>query len=281
MGYRKQKPSFPGWDEFDSPTLSVGMISHHPSAGENAWSPSYEAKLKSFYPGAKPPDTGLSDHGSSTASLASDLAAYRARSRQNRPDYVKAYDDLVGRLLSIDRGEVGPKIGEPMPAFRLPDENGRLVSLTLLLESGPAVVSFNRGHWCPYCKLELRALAAIHDRITQLGARIVSIMPDKATLTTDFAQENDLPFPVLSDIDLGYSLSLGLIFWVGAEVQRLYKDVGVDLEKYQGNAGHFLPMAAKFIVGQDGLVKARQVNIEFRERMEPDAIIAALARLRA
>jgi hypothetical protein len=35
-------------------------------------------------------------------------------------------------------------------------------------------------------------------------------------------------------------------------------------------------MAAKFIVGQDGLVKARQVNIEFRERMEPDAIVAVL-----
>ena len=94
-------------------------------------------------------------------------------------------------------------------------------------------------------------------------------------------EKNDLPFPVLSDIDLGYSLSLGLIFWVGAEVQRLYQDVGVDLEKYHGNAGYFLPMAAKFIVGQDGLVKARQVNIEFRERMEPEAIVAALEKLRA
>ena len=77
------------------------------------------------------------------------------------------------------------------------------------------------------------------------------------------------------------SLSLDLIFWVGAEVQQLYQDAGVELEKYQGNQSHFLPMAAKFIVGQDGLVKARQVNIEFRERMEPEAIIASLETLRA
>jgi peroxiredoxin len=104
-------------------------------------------------------------------------------------------------------------------------------------------------------------------------------MPDSATYTTGYVQANDLPFPVLSDIDLGYSLSLGLIFWVGAEVQRLYQDVGVDLERYHGNAGYFLPMAAKFIVGRDGLVKARQVNIEFRERMEPAAVLAALERL--
>ena len=80
------------------------------------------------------------------------------------------------------------KIGEPLPEFNLPDENGRLVSLASLLRSGPAVVSLNRGHWCPYCKLELRSLAAIHDEIGRLGARVVSIMPDTATFTGDYAQ---------------------------------------------------------------------------------------------
>jgi peroxiredoxin len=237
--------------------------------------------LKSLNPGAEPPAKGKGDREISTPTLASQLSAYRARSGRDRSEFVKAYDDLVARLSTLDRGEVGPAIGAPLPSFQLPDENGRLVSLASLLETGPAVISFNRGHWCPYCKLELRALAAIHDRIKQLGARVVSIMPDGAALTADYAKKNDLPFPVLSDIDLGYSLSLGLIFWVGAEVQRLYQDVGANLEKYHGNAGYFLPMAAKFIVGQDGLVKARQVNLEFRERMEPKAIVVALEQLRA
>jgi hypothetical protein len=63
-------------------------------------------------------------------------------------------------------------------------------------------------------------------------------------------------------------------------VQRLYQEAGVELEKYHGNGGYFLPMAAKFIVGQDGRIKARQVNIEFRERMEPEAVIDVLDRLR-
>ena len=209
------------------------------------------------------------------------LSAYRERSRLRRPDFAIAYDELVGRLEALDRGEIGPKIGDAMPVFVLPDENGRLVSLPSLLQSGPLVVSFNRGHWCPYCKLDLRSLAASHDRIRQFGANVVSIMPDSAQFTADYAKSNELPFAVLSDIDLGYSLSLGLIFWVGAEVQRLYRDLGIALEKYHGNDGCFLPMAAKFVVGQDGIIRARKVNIEFRERMEPDAIIAALEQLRA
>jgi peroxiredoxin len=213
------------------------------------------------------------------ASLGARVAAYRNASARLRPDFHRSYDELVERLQVLDRDEVGPALGEPMPEFNLPDERGRLVSLSPLLRSGALVVTFNRGHWCPYCKLELRSLAAIYDEIRHLGARIVSIMPDRARFTNDYVAQNDLPFPVLTDIDLGYSLSLGLIFWVGDEVRRLYEDVGIDLEKYHGNQGHFLPMAAKFIVGSDRLVKARQVNIEFRERMQPEAIIEMLKRL--
>ncbi len=214
-------------------------------------------------------------------SLQSRLATYRNESRRRRPDFAKAYDDLIARLATLERGEVGPQVGDRMGEFNLPDETGRLVSLSSLLRPGPAVISFNRGHWCPYCKLELRSLAAVHGEIGRLGAQVVSVMPDSAPFTGGFAQQNDLPFPILSDIDLGYSLSLGLIFWVGSEVQRLYAEAGVELEKYHGNQGHFLPMAAKLIVGQDGLVKARQVNIEFRERMEPAEIISVLQSLRA
>ena len=180
----------------------------------------------------------------------------------------------------IDQARVGPGLGELMPEFNLPDENGQLISLASLLRFGPVVISINRGHWCPYCKLELRSLAAIHSEIAQLGAGVISIMPDSAQFTGNYVAQNDLPFPVLSDVDLGYSLLLGLIFWVGPELQRLYKEAGIELEKYHGNQGYFLPMASKFIVGCDGRVKARQVNIEFRERMEPQALIATLRRLR-
>src|SRR5215831_9368779 len=212
-------------------------------------------------------------------SLNSRLSAYRRESEVRRPEFAKAYDELVERLNVLNQGQVGPRLGELMPRFELPDESGHLISLSSLLQHGPVVISINRGHWCPYCKLELQSLAAIHDEIERLGARVISIMPDSARFTDNYIAQNNLPFPVLSDIDLGYSFSLGLIFWVGAEIQKLYEQAGVELEKYQGNRGYFLPMAAKFIVGHDGLVAARQVNIEFRERMEPEAIIAILREL--
>ena len=200
-------------------------------------------------------------------SLSSSLLAHRRESGARRPDFAKAYESLVERLNVLDQGQVGPKLGELMPHFYLPDGDGHLVSLSSLLKAGPVVISINRGHWCPYCKLELRSLAAINSHIERLGAQAVSIMPIVHSSRTSMFANNDLTFPVLSDIDLGYSLSLGLIVWVGAEIQKLYQEVGIELEKYHGNQAYFLPIAAKFIVGRDGLVKARRANIEFRERM--------------
>jgi AhpC/TSA family len=39
------------------------------------------------------------------------------------------------------------KVGDRAPEFTLPDEDGRPVSLTSLLATGPVVLSFYRGRW--------------------------------------------------------------------------------------------------------------------------------------
>lgn len=263
-------------NEFNSPLLCATMVIVRPGTADHQ---SAEATLKEQTAHSQA-DTGkMVEVGNRNSSLSSRLSAYREESGIRLPVFAKAYDDLVRRLNLLDGGKVGPQLGEVMPRFDLPNESGELISLPSLLRSGPIVISINRGHWCPYCKLELRSLAAINDEVERMGARIISIMPDSARFTEGYVASNDLPFPILSDVDLGYSLSLGLIFWVGAQIQRLYKDVGIELEKYHGNQGYFLPMAAKFVIGRDGRVKARQVNLEFRERMEPEAVIATLRNL--
>ncbi len=62
------------------------------------------------------------------------------------------------------RGADAPKTGDPMPPFLLPGGNGRLVSLDDAASLRPAVISFNRGHWCEYCAIELSALTRRAER---------------------------------------------------------------------------------------------------------------------
>src|SRR5882724_8660031 len=77
--------------------------------------------------------------------------------------FAEAVDRMVKRLQANGAGETAPRPGQAMPPFLLPDENGRLVSLDQLLETGPLAVSFNRGHWCPYCRLNAMALTEVQN----------------------------------------------------------------------------------------------------------------------
>jgi peroxiredoxin len=215
------------------------------------------------------------------APLAEQLAVLTAGLRQARPEISSAYDKLADRLALVKLGGAGPKPGEPMPDFVLPDQDGHLTSLSSLLATGPLVVSLNRGHWCPYCRLETRALAGAQGRFAGLGASLVSIVPERAEYTRQFRRANDLEFPVLCDIDVGYALTLGLVMWIGEEINRRYSEAGIDLALFHGGTGQVLPVPATFVVGADGLIKARYVDPDFRKRMAVEDIEAALAALRS
>ena len=170
-----------------------------------------------------------------------------------------------------------PAIGERLPNFLMTDSGGRLVGLSSLIAKGPVVVSFNRGPWCDYCGLELNALARAYPEIVAAGGEVVSIVPETGRYADNLRNVRDLPFRVLTDLDLAYALTLGLVFWVGEKIKQTYQGFGIDLERFQGNGGWFLPIPATLVVGQDGLVKARFVDPDFRHRMAIEDILGAVA----
>jgi peroxiredoxin len=207
------------------------------------------------------------------------LAAY-TRTTQAMGPVNDAYERLIERLEALRRAEIGVRVGDPMPDFILPDQHGHLVTLEALCRDGPVVLNFDRGHWCPYCRLTLRALAAAHGDVQLRGGRIVSIVPERAQFSKKLTADASVPFAVLSDIDLSYALSLGLVYWIGEEIKALYDSARIDFPNYQGNGNYFLPVAATFVIGANGIVADRHVDPDFRTRMETDRILAALDRLR-
>lgn len=207
-------------------------------------------------------------------SLTEQLRAYAEASRAIFPAYGQAVDRLVDRLIGNGGGETAPRPGEAMPPFVLPDETGRLVALHALLERGPVAVMFFRGHWCPYCRLNVHAVVQARDRIGRVGAQIVAITPETQGYSRKLKSESGAPFPILTDLDNGYALSLDLAIWLDAEIQRLLSYQ--DMARFHGNEGWMLPIPAVFVVGRDGLVRARFVDPDFRKRMEIDDLVKAL-----
>ena len=118
-------------------------------------------------------------------SMAERLDLFAAAVRRHNPSFDAVVERLIARLRQHKAGEGAPKVGDMMPPFLLPDETGRMVSLADLVADGPAIVTFHRGHWCPYCRLSIKTLAQAQHEIATRGARMVAIVPDRQ----QFAEE--------------------------------------------------------------------------------------------
>jgi peroxiredoxin len=210
------------------------------------------------------------------ASLSERLQLFAHVSRALRPEAQEAVDRMVERLKASEAGAGAPAPGEAMPPFKLPDETGHLVGLEDLLRSGPVAITFHRGHWCPYCRINTRALAEVQDQIVSEGGSIVAITPERESFGARLKEDAGLRYPVLSDMDNGYALSIGLAISVGAEVEQVMRQTGRDLPDYQGNDAWILPIPATFVVDQRGIVVTRFIDPDYRNRMEVDELLDAL-----
>lgn len=198
--------------------------------------------------------------------------------RRLAPAFAEVVDRMVARLKQGGAGAAAPAVGEAMPEFVLPDDNGRLTSLEALLSSGKAVIAFHRGHWCPYCNINLETLANIEPEVKAAGGQLVVITPETQKFSKQFKTETGADFPLLTDIDCGYALELQLAILINQEKRTAMTQAGWDISPYNANDNWILPIPATFVVGQDGIITGRFVDPDYRRRMGIEDLLAALKR---
>jgi peroxiredoxin len=210
------------------------------------------------------------------APLGERLSVISAVVREHEAPFAEAYDELANRLAQAKAFSAAPDSGDVFPPFALEDAHGIVHTLEEFLSKGPLVVSFNRGHWCPYCMVELSALKQGLSRIAAAGAQVVSIMPDRHEYVAKASAEVGDAFVILSDENNGFALSLDLVMWLGTRIKALSNGVEIELEKSQKNGARFVPIPATFVVGTGGRINKRFLDPDFRKRMEIDDIVDAL-----
>ena len=154
------------------------------------------------------------------------LAAYATALKAINPDFAEAVERLIVRLRANDCGDGAPDVGDVMPDFALPDDGGRIVRLDELLNKGPTAIMFHRGHWCPYRRINLAVIARHSGDIRGVGGNVVAVTPERQEFAAAFRSDAASPFPVLSDLDNGYALSLNLAIWVGRELEKMMAERG-------------------------------------------------------
>jgi len=214
--------------------------------------------------------------------LEQELAAFLAEFERTAPSgraalYSAKIEELRGRFPLQN----ALAVGDEAPEFTLPDSRGRQVSLTTMLRAGPAIVTFYRGGWCPYCNIQLRAYQRALPEIVALGGRIIAISPQLPDGSLSVAEKNALEFDVLSDAGNVVGRSFGLVYGLPEELRAAMRLNDKPLPGINGDESWELPLPATFVIAQDRRVALAYVDVDYRHRLAPEDIVATLRLLAA
>lgn len=213
-------------------------------------------------------------------SLKEQTDAQIEKTRQVKPEFMQKLDDIIASARKFEQGGSAISIGQQALGFQLPNAGGDSVILSDLLKSGPVVVIFYRGDWCPYCNLQLKAMHSRLADIRALGAELIAISPQVPDGYFTKSELDELDFQVLSDQDALVAGQYGVAWEVPELIlDHMRKDRNLDLAELNNGSGSVLPIPATFILGSDGVVKWRYVDVDYRSRAEPDDIVNALKNL--
>ena len=148
------------------------------------------------------------------------------------------------------------------------------------LATGPVVISFYRGAWCPFCTLEIQALGESVKAIEDIGASLLAISPQSLEAACKTAEDNGIPFDLLSDERNDVAREFGIVFHLQDEIQSIYKEFGLDLALVNGDDSFDLPVPATYILDGDGTIRLAFVDPDYTRRLDPSEIINTLRELR-
>jgi peroxiredoxin len=89
-----------------------------------------------------------------------------------------------------------------------------------------------------------------------------------------------LTFYVLSDVGNKVAKKFGLVFSLPEDLRRIYKDLGIDLEKYNGDDSWSLPMPGSFVIDMNSIIRNAEADPDYTIRPDPDHILEVLKAMR-
>lgn len=179
--------------------------------------------------------------------------------------------DFQKLVINNARNVLGMNVGEKAPDFELPNATGKAVSLSECLKSGPVILKFYRGAWCPICNLDLKEIQEYLNQFEKFKAQVVAINPQKPNDSLTIIQKNALGFEVLSDSNQKVICNYNLQFDPGEDYHQRR-----DLSVLNGDRSITLPVPATFIIDVDFTIIGTHIDPNYTERMTPQNILKIL-----
>ena len=206
------------------------------------------------------------------------LESLKQRIEGNMPaSYLEVMHKATADLEQSGIQEKVLKVGDQAPEFTLKNQEGELISSKKILEKGMLVLTFYRGVWCPYCNADLANLKKYVPEMEEVGARLFGISPELPQFLAKIIDTQKLNFDILHDDSNELAHQFGLKFIYSQELKELYRDkFKIDLAVQQGNDEWALPMPARFVIDQSGVIRYAESHPDYRNRPNPDELMEVL-----
>lgn len=107
-------------------------------------------------------------------------------------------------------GPFRPRRGVAVADFCLQAAAGEVTCLRDLLQTGPVLVWFYRGHWCEDSRRALAQLRDHHAALRAQGVQVLAVSPDSQVEAARLSAGLDLPFVLLCDPDRRVARAFGV-----------------------------------------------------------------------
>lgn len=172
------------------------------------------------------------------------------------------------------------RTGDSAPDFSAPRVDGTgALQLSSALESGPVVLVYYRGDWCPYCNLQLVEYNKYVEAFAKYGAQVVAMSPQTAENSKYSGEANPFDMTIVTDPNNEIARRYGIAFELPEEIETLYAKFGFDLHIENDSERAELPLAATYVIDRKGKVAYSFLDADYTMRAEPSAILNALKAL--
>ena len=193
------------------------------------------------------------------------------------PGYLKIMHAATRELQESGIESRVAKAGTIAPPIHLENQNGEIRDATEMLKTGPLVLTFYRGFWCAYCNADLAYLNRYVNDIDEAGATVLAVSPEKQEYSRKIIGTQRLHFDVLWDQGNAVAERYGVKFAMPTDLIELYRDkLNVNLKLYHGDGDWTLPIAARFLIDTDGVIRYSESSADYRMRPDPDDLMDVL-----
>ncbi len=183
---------------------------------------------------------------------------------------------LVGHILFAQEAPEGLFINSKAPDFKGTDQNKNDIRLKELLKKGKVVLVFYRGHWCPYCSRYLKQLEDSLQLVTEKGATLLAITPEKPESVAKTVEKTSAGYSIIHDEGLKIMKAYKVEYQLSENNTARYKNGGIDIEEINGKNGRSLPVPAVYVVDKEFNITYRFFNTDYKKRPSVKEILANL-----